>query len=497
MKRRILGIIFAICICLGGSILSVAAQDTIDFSVLDSCEVAGPVWSGALPTDDCKVGSHAIYANGSDVIAPQTIMETPVQTSGLTVENAQVSFWMKVNDLTRLDTTAGWFCISSGGEDANCYRWMVADAASGFAGQIKSEWTLVVLDVADATVEGNAPDLNAVNFIRIVLKAKEGELIAYFDEFAISNRDLFDPTEPLPEPVPYVSLSGCDDSWNSGRLDTEDKKVGYAAVSGTSSGLVDMATTVSMGKVSGFTEQNSRLVLWFYISDVSLLFEEDMGHEGGWIEAASTNVMDREGYKWYFTSMRNELQNGWNRLVLSFNNTDQVNGSPDINDLKLIRVLVASTGGEITVKVDDILLLNTDLAGVDDIRYVEVAYDGNGADEGSLGNLTLLVGSSVPLNIKAFGREGYVLAGWSLTADGAALEELILTPEMAEAGSLKLYAVWAPMDSLKPDETAPTYEVIVQGGCGSQSGGALIWLGLGLTAVSLGLVSLKKRKEDQ
>ena len=75
-----------------------------------------------------------------------------------------------------------------------------------------------------------------------------------------------------------------------------------------------------------------------------------------------------------------------------------------------------------------------------------VAYDGNGADNGTMFNSTHVYGTGSKLNKNNYSRTGYYFAGWSDSAEGDFMyvdEETVKTLCSTENGTITLFAFWS------------------------------------------------------
>lgn len=96
---------------------------------------------------------------------------------------------------------------------------------------------------------------------------------------------------------------------------------------------------------------------------------------------------------------------------------------------------------------------------------VAVAFDGNGAKTGSMGNQMFIHNTEQPLTANTYQREGYTFAGWNTQSSGRGVSyadgEIIKDPTPGITGNLVLYAQWQQqsrygMSGMVTNDSTPT-----------------------------------------
>ena len=110
--------------------------------------------------------------------------------------------------------------------------------------------------------------------------------------------------------------------------------------------------------------------------------------------------------------------------------------------------VVAPSDGTVTVATDGTFSMPNEpvnVQGAFAANTYALHFDGNGADDGTMGDETLSYDQSAALTASVFSRDGYVLSGWATTADGTVLytDGATVSDLSADNGAVvTLYAVW-------------------------------------------------------
>ena len=160
--------------------------------------------------------------------------------------------------------------------------------------------------------------------------------------------------EPVVEEPLGISIDDCEsaDGWSSGvgSVSTDgDCREGMSsiAVTGSSKGVVLFQKVFSEPIDTKVTVASGILKLWIYVSDASVFPATSAGQ----LEITSGGTCDSQEINWTFDKLN--LNTGWNELNLKL--SDGANSGIDLSAVNYIRFYhAAPTGGDVTVKLDDI-----------------------------------------------------------------------------------------------------------------------------------------------
>lgn len=109
-----------------------------------------------------------------------------------------------------------------------------------------------------------------------------------------------------------------------------------------------------------------------------------------------------------------------------------------------------AAGSTVTMGASDVELLGTWAFA----KYATLAYDGNGAESGSVDGAEGAPGSAVGVAENGFSREGWRFAGWNTEPDGSGTAYDPADPLTLPQGATTLYAQWEKVET--PAAAAPT-----------------------------------------
>jgi uncharacterized repeat protein (TIGR02543 family) len=113
--------------------------------------------------------------------------------------------------------------------------------------------------------------------------------------------------------------------------------------------------------------------------------------------------------------------------------------------------VVAPTDGSVTVATDDSFSMPDEPVNVQGAfapNSYTVHFDGNGADDGTMGDEPLVYGQPAALTASVFSRDGYILSGWATASDGAvayADGATVSNLSSDDGATVTLYAVWTQL----------------------------------------------------
>ena len=114
------------------------------------------------------------------------------------------------------------------------------------------------------------------------------------------------------------------------------------------------------------------------------------------------------------------------------------------------RLAGQAAGPTVTMGASDVELLGTWTFA----KYATLAYDGNGAESGSVDGAEGAPGSAVGVAENGFSREGWRFAGWNTEPDGSGTAYDPADPLTLPQGATTLYAQWEKVET--PADAAPT-----------------------------------------
>jgi hypothetical protein len=146
-------------------------------------------------------------------------------------------------------------------------------------------------------------------------------------------------------------LDDCDEltGWGSSAalaLNTTDQKEGAGCIEFTGDQTDEFKKTFSPAYNSGATVESGRLEFWYYISDASV-----MGNNQ--VELGSAGGPDQNEYNWNLSG----LSNGWNFISLNFSEAGSTEGEPDLSAINWFR-LYNFKSGPATIRIDAIEIVD-------------------------------------------------------------------------------------------------------------------------------------------
>jgi len=357
-------------------------------------------------TTDQKKGTGCLQSKGS--ITNEFYKKFPVAISSDSC--AAVGFWYYVDDVTKL-TSSNEVELGSGGEpNKNEYSWPLSNLNNGWNYVILtfSEATVTggepdhsafnwfrlynyksgsaTTRIDDIKFLGNGGNLAPIadagssqtlksdesGFANITLDGSEsydsdGTIVNYsWKENGIEIATIVKPTVSLSEGVHVITLTvtdnvgatnddqviitvdgdyfdDCDskDDWEGSNpitVNTSNKKQGQGCLEAIGKGTDDFKKYFSR---TYSIKNSSTLEFWYYVSDVSKL------DANGQVEISSSGGPDDKEYNWQL----NNLQNGWNYIVLEFSKAGQSGGAPDPDGINFFR-LYRFKNGDVTSRID-------------------------------------------------------------------------------------------------------------------------------------------------
>jgi len=119
---------------------------------------------------------------------------------------------------------------------------------------------------------------------------------------------------------------------------------GTGSVQMVGAGTDDFVKVFEPAYVSGLDEFEAVLGFWYYVSDVSLLGDNNQ------VELGSGGANDVDEYNWDI----GQLDNGWNYIDLTVRDANVI-GAPDLNNINWFRVYHSKTG-VVTARIDGIMI---------------------------------------------------------------------------------------------------------------------------------------------
>lgn len=156
------------------------------------------------------------------------------------------------------------------------------------------------------------------------------------------------PPPPPPPSTGEVVIDLCEStngwSGSNGIVVGSDYQEGNGSIESSGQGTNDFQKSFA-AKNAG---TNDALSFWYYVSDKSQLTSNNQ------VELGSGGSADNSEYNWNLNV--NDLQNGWNRIVLPFANAGTTGGTPDLTRLNWFR-LYRFKSNPIVSRIDDVRLV--------------------------------------------------------------------------------------------------------------------------------------------
>ena len=266
-----------------------------------------------------------------------------------------VSFWLYIDDVSRINGKLTVELTSSGGPDVEELQWALTAGVD-----LTNGWNEVVLYFDEAAKKG-VTDLSAINFIRIFQGGggSSGTITTILDCICGVTREAGG-EEPAETRIQIASCDVKDNSTlfevnvGSGVLSVTNTEGEYKEGSGaykttlSSQVVIQFRNFVTMPDISSC--EGGGIQFWLYIEDVSringgLNVEIGNGGTGG-------AGHDSSEYEWKNIS---GLTSGWNQVTLYFENATK-NGTVDLAKINWFRIYQSggAASGSCTFIVDDL-----------------------------------------------------------------------------------------------------------------------------------------------
>jgi len=381
-----------------------------EINYLDDCDALTD-WNSSvtltLNEADQQQGSGCIEFVGTkdDELEFEKVFATPYN-SGISAFDAVLQFWYYTSDASVIDDGLEVTLGSAGSIDADAYTWKVSDLTTGWnlvtlavsEGDVKGivdmdaiNWFSInntktddvtsrideiqILDkyagstrydliVNDGTGSGKYVEDAIVNIV-----ANEAPVGKLFVGWVVnSGTPLF---ENAKEKSTKIRISGgnveisaeyklmggyfddCDNltGWGSSAglvLNTTDQKEGAACVEFSGDQTDDYKKAFAKPYNSGATHETGKLEFWYYVSNASLLSDNNQ------IEIGSAGRPDQNEYNWSMNI--SALVNGWNRISLPFTEAS-VMDEVDLSALNWFRIYNFKSGSVVT-RIDAIEIVD-------------------------------------------------------------------------------------------------------------------------------------------
>ncbi|HKK60973.1 MAG TPA: sulfatase-like hydrolase/transferase, partial [Bacteroidales bacterium] len=134
-------------------------------------------------------------------------------------------------------------------------------------------------------------------------------------------------------------IDDCDEltNWTGDNIlspNSDYHQQGRSCVEARGNSKVDFQKVFSSPVNTGANVSEAKLQMWYYVSDVSLLTDENQ------VELGSAGTADADVYSWNIS--KTDLHNGWNYVSLNFSDAE-ITGSPNINAINWFRLYRGKT----------------------------------------------------------------------------------------------------------------------------------------------------------
>ncbi len=264
--------------------------------------------------------------------------------SDVTIENGYLSFWLYISDVSKLTNDDGQIEIRSEHNQGDKFElnWSVNQTFSKF--NVSNGWNKIILKLSEGNADADAIDLSQIKYFRIYMFLSES-VITKIDNivFYSSGSNSFDNAESL-------------SNWNGNlTLDVNSFEEGEASLSNNGgSNDLRFEKTLPGTEVfnTGVTKNDGYMSFWFYIADKDQYINNG---DGGQVEISSDKGGDRKEYNWVFDQqVLNQLNNGWNKVVLKLSDANESDGGADLTAINYFRIYFFSNV-QLATKIDNIV----------------------------------------------------------------------------------------------------------------------------------------------
>ncbi len=292
---------------------------------------------------EVKEGNGALKSVGGGVLRYLIKTDTASNWSAYQ-EKGTLEFWLYVDDITKFPTGSSYMNVeinSSGVNDINelCWQYPVSSFKDG--------WNKIILKLSEGKPTGTI-DLSKVRYFRIYFEKAitDPELTLILDDIRAVNP---------PELEPGV-FTACD---TTDGLNVTDSiavtEVPAEVRAGTGAFKTDKGVFIirSNNPVDLSAYESGSLEFWLNINDKSTIKASEMV-----VEINSSGVNDDNELQWIYQV--NNLQNGWNRIVLNFSGgtPNPERGTIDFANIRYFRIYFNNakdtTNDGLTMILDDV-----------------------------------------------------------------------------------------------------------------------------------------------
>ncbi len=341
--------------------------------VFDNCEdVTG--WDAAggavLDPSSKKQGENSIKATigGGDALRMQKALTQPIDTK-LTKETAQLTFWLFVEDASKVKLTDGQIEVtSSGTADQQEYNWPTSVLAP-----LQTGWNLIKLSLANAGESGGGADLSKINFFRMYLNTTAAASPTATFTMALDAIGFVASGGPnAGGPTETGMLDACDvlTGWEApgsmaAYIEPAGKKEGTGFIKGkvaVGEEFLQFAKKFDTPFDTKVRKDNGIMSFWFYV-DRPADFKEIQ------VQISSTDNIDATRFGWNLMdegATGVKLKSGWNQINLDLNRAYDSDGGPFLAGSNTASVKYFRIFGFTNTKV------TTEMAvGIDGIKFLK------------------------------------------------------------------------------------------------------------------------------
>lgn len=389
---------------------------------LDDCDATSG-WDGTgagLNTTDQIQGAGCLEFNGSGTNEYQKVFSTPYN-SGIDAHEAVLQFWYYTSDASKMGSSNQVEIGSKGTYDVDEYNWSLKNLETGWnlitlkisdaskmgnpdlnainwfrlyntkSGSVTTRIDEIQLLDFNASVPKYELQVNdgtgAGSYIEsslVEINANPARDGFVFKEWTINsgNADIIDKnasstllrifTEDVEISATYklmgFYLDDCDalSGWSSSSaisLNNTDNKEGESCIEFYGNGTDEFKKAFSSPYRSGVPASRAVLQFWYYISDPSVMSENNQ------LEIGSAGGPDSKEYMWNLSGM----SAGWNLVNLKVSEASTTNGAADLNAINWFRYYNFKSG-PVTTRIDAIEIIDPNGGE----KYILIVNDGQG-----------------------------------------------------------------------------------------------------------------------
>jgi|GEM_PF-555383 len=334
--------------------------------MFDNCDKADgweTVGTPIVQTTGQKEGDGYI---GNKITAGNDFMQfikkrVPALDSKLTKENAQLMFWLYIEDPTKLKLDGQIQVSSSGAPDNLRIGWALANIIPN----LKSGWNQLILNFNDGEQTGDGPpDFAALNFFKV-----------FFWTASKATADLAVGVDGIQLRAAPTSTPGTSDAVV---IDNADKADGWETIGGAPA-IITTGQKEGAGYIQGTmptadnfmqfikklpsnldtkaTIAGGQLQFWINIPDPGLLKAD------GQIQFSSAGDPDKNRIGWSFAKIIPNLKAGWNQVKLNLSDGEMTgDGGPDLKAMNFFKIFFWNTdkpAAPINFGLDDIKIVQS------------------------------------------------------------------------------------------------------------------------------------------